>query len=63
MMFPKSGVTVPGVPTVDRGNWGREYILSNLSYRMPCFVRNSLERITPYRSISHTKMSIVFGMD
>ena len=32
-------------------------------YRMLCFVRNILERITHYTFIPHTKMSIVFGMD
>ena len=42
-MFAESGVTVPGVPSIDHGNWRREY---NISYRMLCFVRNILEQIT-----------------
>ena len=47
---------VPGVPCVDRGNWGQDLALCEYS-----FAENVWARIGPYTLMSHTKMSIVFG--
>lgn len=62
----KRGVIVSGVPSVDRGNWGREQvILLNrflpLRERRIIQIKNVLARITCYTFISYTTMSIVFG--
>ena len=43
---------VPGVPCVDRGNWGQDFALCEYSV---------LARIGPCTLMSHTDMSIVFG--
>jgi len=40
-------VIVPGVPCVDRGNWGRERDIARSSYRMWCFAKKVLARIAP----------------
>ena len=56
---------VPGVRSVDRGNWGRERdiflyhmfafsFVNDVLYRMLSAVKNVLERITPYTFIPHT---------
>ena len=51
---------VPGVPCVDRGNWGQGLALCE--YRdSQCFADNFLARIGSYTLVSHTKTSIVFG--
>ena len=66
----KGGIIVPGVPSVQRGYWGRVCdslcydvlaLCKTLNFRMLCFVNKIFEKITPYSLfISHTKMSIVF---
>ena len=51
----------PGVPSVDRGNWGWEYdslFYRVLALREECYI---LWRVTPYMFISPTKMTIFFG--
>ena len=50
----------PGVPSADRGNWRREY--DSLFYRVLAREESCvLWRITPYKFISLTKMTIFFG--
>ena len=46
---------VPGVPCVDRGNWGQDLALCEYSVLRRLF----LARIGPCTLMSHTKMSIV----
>ena len=50
---------VPGVPYVDRGNWGQKLALRGCSSEN-VFGKNRAP-VAPYTFISHTKMSIVFG--
>ena len=58
-VFPaKRGVMVPGVPCIDRGNWGRE--TRHCSFVTKFGVLKVLASIAPYTFISHTKMSISF---
>ena len=54
----KGGVMVPGVPCIDRGNWGRETRHCALVTEFD--VLKVLASIAPYTFISHTKMSIFF---
>ena len=65
----KGGIIVPGVPSVQRGYWGRVcdslcydvLALCKINFRTLCFVNKILKIITPYSLfISHTKMPIVF---
>ena len=49
----KRGVMVPGVPCVDRGNWGRE--TRHCSLVTEFGVLKVLASIAPYTFISHTK--------
>ena len=64
---------VPGIPGVDRGNWGRERDIVRLwpgrkhdSFLRPacdrirCFAKKVLASILPYTFVSHKKMSIFF---
>ena len=62
----------PGVPRVDRGNWGRERdiflyrkfafsFVNDVLYRILSVVKKVLERITPCTFVPHTKLAIVFG--
>ena len=64
---------VPGVPCVDRGNWGRERDIARLwpgrkhdSFLRPacdrirCFAKKVSAGIAPYTFVSHKKMSIFF---
>ena len=54
----KMGVMVPGVPYVDRENWGQERNIAR--DRIRCFTQNVLPSISSYMFISHTKMPIFF---
>ena len=54
VFLAKRGVMVPGVPCIDRGNWGRETRHCSLVTEFDVF--NVLASIAPYTSISHTKM-------
>ena len=54
---------VPGVPSVDSGNWGENATVclivcsqfgNNVICRILCFMKKFVERITPYTFISHT---------
>ena len=53
---------VPGVPCVDRGNWGRERDIAHSCHDV-CFKKKVLASIAPYTFISHTKMSIFFRIE
>ena len=67
VLVAKRRVKVPGVPSVERGNkrWDCDSLLYRvIAFReqlMRCFVKNVLERITPYTLIQHTKIATVFG--
>ena len=43
---------VPGVPCVDRGNWGKDFALCEYGKKRALYFD---------RMMSHTKMSVVFG--
>ena len=57
VFLAKRGVMVPGVPCVDKGNWGRKLALCESRVLRRIFS----VRIAPFTLMSYTKMSIVFG--
>jgi len=68
-LVARTGIMVPGVPSVDRGNWENatsfcivcSLFVNDVLYGMRCFVKKVVARFTSYTFISLTKTSIVFG--